>query len=1563
MHRSRSSWRPFAARRLAAVGCAALATATVLAWAPAQAAVSLAPAHPAVPRPPDTRGVRISPTILRAERTASAKARAVRKKVIVSAETTTGSMVTANPNGTFTLTEDSSPARARQRGRWVPIDTTLSRRADGDIVPGATATGVVFSGGGHGPMAQLTQGSHALSFTFPVSLPAPSLSGSTAVYRDVLPSVDLRLTADATGFSELLVVKNRAAAANPELARLTSRLRTHGLRVRSVPGGTAAAVDSSGATVFHSDQAEMWDSAGASVPGAASATSGPARGGHMVRVAVATSSAAESITPDLALLRASTTRYPVYIDPTWSGNPSQLHWARISSNGWNIYDSTSTASTDHPRAGFDNWSGGAGEIARSYYQMNTGGSTGVSGIGGSVVTSADFYLKDDWAASGADTPVDLRLSCGPVANGWNSTDLNWGNKPCEGTDQGDLNSHETSSGVVPGTFAFNITALAQDAANANWPNITFEVRAPDESTTDGTARNQWKQFASGGGATISVTFMRRPDFVNGTGNPVTTPSTVDNGTTFVTSRTPTLKITAEDTDGEDVVTNYQIWQGSSSSPSTLMAQGEGPSSGYAINGGPWTDSTSLPDGVYEWRASATNPISPSNPQGLWSAWSAWHVFTIDTSPPRAPGVQSPQFPAGQYGAAFGAPGTFTFTTDGSDNVKGYMISLDGDLGTTVYNPAAPPPTWTGSGSPAPGKVYWLEADDGNGTGPEVTNGFASAAITPGSTGPHRIYAKAVDQAANTSAEQTYAFYAGITTPSYVYGDQLVNGYTAADGTSVPAAKVSSSVGAVLGIQPDCCSLHFADGKQAFLSGGSGGGAAPGDSVTMNFDVPTTGYWDLGASLTTAPDYGQYTLSLDNGGLTPATLIRGFDAYHSGNVVALTYRDFGIPDGANRAPIALTKGVHTLTLTVTGKDASSSGYRAGINVLRLAPVPPSCPITNLTGCYNNTAISPNNQTSVADADGSGDSLPADSLTSSGWAAGAAITIDGAPMTLPAYGVDRQDNITSAGQVITVPSTGVANDGTAIVFLGFATGNGAGGLSGFTGKITYTNGATQSYTLDNVPDWVNGPATAAALRLPGMNQAGNSQNTSLRPSIFAISVPLVYPGSSVASIGLPVVSDGVSGTLPALHILALGIRASSYVGATGAGPYPNTSNWTGTYAARQDSATGTLGTSTIRIPVHVSVGNGASAGLVRVHLANTLGSVPVTFDAASIAVQATGAAATAQPVQLTFNGNNPSVTIPAGGEATSDSLSFPVSQLSTLLVSLHLATSVTSTPVHGAAKTTAYVSASGTNAVMDPSNTSFTGTNATTMSAVPYLTGIDVTTSNNTGSLVLFGDQTINSDTASGDTNSTTADDLAGDLAAASGNNGAVPYGVLAEGQDSASNNLLPTVAGSATPQSALNPIARSILTAANIRTVLISTGTSDILGNEPASTIDGELAALAQQIRAFYADNQDNNTAGNLTVYVATIPPDARFTSAQENVRESVNKYILSSSGSYLNGNADGVIDFAAAVSSDGTDTGATVNPSYLSGGYPSNAYYRALAQQYITSTSTSVSVKPNVVRG
>jgi hypothetical protein len=71
---------------------------------------------------------------------------------------------------------------------------------------------------------------------------------------------------------------------------------------------------------------------------------------------------------------------------------------------------------------------------------------------------------------------------------------------------------------------------------------------------------------------------------------------------------------------------------------------------------------------------------------------------------------------------------------------------------------------------------------------------------------------------------------------------------------------------------------------------------------------------------------------------------------------------------------------------------------------------------------------------------------------------------------------------------------------------------------------------------------------------------------------------------------------------------------------------------------------------------------------------------------------------------------------------------------------------------------------------------------------------------------------------------------------------------------------------------------------------------------------------------------------------------------------------------YLNGNADGVIDFAVAVSTGGNDTSDTVKPADLSTSgtntYPNDTYYQDLAQRYITDSAPSggtVTVQPNFV--
>lgn len=1525
----------FALPAAAAAGTAAGQTGAVTA-AHATARLATQPGG-VVGAPAPSRAERAAEAALHDQTLASLQAQRTHKPVVVTSATNTGTLLTANPNGSFTLTQTSEPVRVRQHGVWVPINPDLVRGADGVLRARATTTGVAFSAGGSGPMVTMTSGADRLSFTFPYVLPRPAVSGPNATYRNVLPGVDLKLTANAGGFSELLIVRTRAAAASRALHALHLRIRSAGVTLAGSSDGGAQAIDKAGRTVFHTDTAAMWDSAGipmttARTSPAASAASGPSQVSHMARVGVRISATTETLIPNSTLLDSPRTALPIYIDPAWSGNPSQLKWARISSNGWNIYNSTSTAGSDHPRSGYDAWPGGASEVARTYYQMDTGGSTGTSGFLGSHVSSSTLYVVNYWAADSSSTNCEIYDTNG--ISSWTSSGLNWSNKPAVKNYQDEAGSYESGGTVHPGTLTFTVTNAAQAAVAGNWGSITYELRSNSE-----TNNLYWKQYASGGGATMTTTYWRNPDLVNGTGNPVTSPAVTDAGTTFVTSKSPTMKITSEDTDGEQVRNIYQIYNYANGSETTQV--GGNLDSGYSSSGGPMTYGGSLAEGTYAWRAEAESYGSGGTSNQYYSPWTSWQKFTVDTTDPPAPSAESPQFPANEFGGAYSDQGTFTFGTDGSDNVKGYLFSLDGDLGSLVYGGSGIV-TWTAGTKPVAGKPYWIPAT----TDP---NGFAQAAFAPGTVGPHRIFAKAVDQADNTSAsETTYLFYAGYTTPKYVYGDQLRNGYTAADGTVVPAGTASVSAGATFGTQANCCGVAFGDGYQAFLENGSGA-VAVGDSITVNAEIPATGYYDLGANLTKAKDYGDYSITLNANSTThtpAATLASNVDAYNS--YVTTSYHDFGVPKSSG-APILLPKGVYSLTLTVTGKDSSSAGYQAGIDVLRIAPMSATCSITSLSGCYNNSSISANNVTAIAeaDADGYGNSFASDQLAAAGWNPGTHITINGAPMTLPSYATGQPDNIVSGGQTVTIPS-GYTNDGNAIEFLAFGTD---GTVSNATGTITYNGSCggspTQGYTLSTVPDWITGSATAAATSFPGRDTPNSPDNDFYPSRVYAISVPLACTGMPVSSITLPVVSNGVTQGTTALHILALGIRASSFTDTT------NAQNWEASFAAKEDSHFGSLAQTTVRMPAVTSVGGTE----VRIHLSNALGTVPVSFDHVTVAAQKSGAVPLGTTTNVTFGGSA-SVTIPAGGDVTSDPVTFTASQEETLLVSVHMTGAVTDAVGHADEMTTGWTTTATADQAGDTTGTPFTQT----IGNLFWLTGVDVTSAGNTnGSVAFYGDQSINSDTSNGQPNRFT-DYVASDLAAVPANLGAVPYGVLDLGENSwtQSNNLLPVVGTSLTPLSAADPVDRDLLDQANLRTVLISSGTSDILAGESVTTVEDNLLSVVNGIKSYSADTIGMNPAGLITVYVATIPPSTKFTTAEETVRETINQYICGPSGSYLGGNADGCIDFAAAVSSNGTDTGSTVSSSDLYNSYPNDTYYAAEAQAYVTESAT-LPIQPNIV--
>ncbi|MGW0970533.1 hypothetical protein [Streptomyces sp. NPDC002516] len=170
-------------------------------------------------------------------------------------------------------------------------------------------------------------------------------------------------------------------------------------------------------------------------------------GRHRSRVRVTLKPGRQLLGLDKGLLSAKTTAYPVYVDPEWSGRPSQLDWARISDNGWNVYNSTSTSGSTNAREGWDNDNPGNGERARTYCQINT------SGIKGAVVSHASLYVKELSAASCDDTPAAVYGTERPA--GWSSSSLYWGHEPGGRTGSLGTNPKSHEAGTCPVTDGAN----------------------------------------------------------------------------------------------------------------------------------------------------------------------------------------------------------------------------------------------------------------------------------------------------------------------------------------------------------------------------------------------------------------------------------------------------------------------------------------------------------------------------------------------------------------------------------------------------------------------------------------------------------------------------------------------------------------------------------------------------------------------------------------------------------------------------------------------------------------------------------------------------------------------------------------------------------------------------------------------------------------------------------------------------------------------------------------------------------------------------------------------------
>ncbi|MGW9640118.1 LamG-like jellyroll fold domain-containing protein [Streptomyces albidoflavus] len=592
--------------------------------------------------------------------------------------------VFAQPDGSLEAREYLRPVRTRVGDEWKSVDTELVRTTDGGVAPKAVTNRTVFSGGGDGPMVRLSKAGRELSFDWPGKLPEPTLSGDTATYADVLPDVDLRLTASADGYQSLVVVKTPEAAQDERLTKLRLGLDATGLDVSETEAGGLAATDAgSGGTVFEAATPVMWDSSegpqeGSPSSRAATSEAPPERGepgagdsGRLAPVGVEVGSDGEELllTPDAEVLKGEETVYPVFIDPQWY-SPRASAWT-MASKYWSGSPQWKFNGKKDEGLGYCGWDYCAPhDTKRLFYRIP------VSKFAGKSILSAEFVVRNTWSASCDKRSVEL----------WQTKDISssttWNSQNASGFWTKQLASESFAHGHTNCSAKdaeFNVKSAVQSAANAKNSTMTFGLRAGSESDKYG-----WKRFSDK--AFLRVKYNRPPPQVKMSqlameyGGSCKKPASA--------ARVRTLgKIYANnitDPDGDPISVQFQAkWDAGDGkglvarwSPARTTAKKSG--SNFTV---------SLPSSI------------PVNKQIHWyvrsydgAQYSPWShagdatgcYFVYDTSVPKAPSITSPEYPASDSENPEDAPydgvgqyGSFTIKAADSDVVKyWYGVNID-----------------------------------------------------------------------------------------------------------------------------------------------------------------------------------------------------------------------------------------------------------------------------------------------------------------------------------------------------------------------------------------------------------------------------------------------------------------------------------------------------------------------------------------------------------------------------------------------------------------------------------------------------------------------------------------------------------------------------------------------------------------------------------------------------------------------------------------------------------------------------------------------------------------------
>ncbi|MFD9412426.1 FG-GAP repeat domain-containing protein [Streptomyces sp. NPDC059989] len=539
----------------------------------------------------------------------------------------------ATPEGNLTQRQSTLPIWTRHASVWRRTDTTLTTHEDGTLGP-TSSFGIAFSKGGDGPLVAMDRGGKKLALTWPGKLPEPVVGGNTALYKSVLPGVDLKLIAEVNGFAQHLLVTTPEAAANPALKTIKLGVTSEGVTLDDDAADRLLAKDAEGRVVFSAPKPKMWEQPTAGEPSAPTVKSASAAAAFSSTVLAADSETPDlqhapvgadvtgstlTLTPDPALL-ANADQFPLVIDPIFTGGYTEK-WAVVYSatpdadypwgSGWN-----SSNPPDEPRIGYN----GSGNT-ESFFAMNT------NGLKGATILDATFAVEQTHSygcSASAAGPTELwtakDISTTPT---WNTRNNYWGHWLAQGSF-----AHGNPT-YCPGVEGYdfksaNLTTFVQEGANKGWDPLVFGLRVPVLNKVD-----SFKRLRNN--PVLEVTYNFPPSVYtagafegswapDGEGNkPVPCGATIGNS-------------------GLALTANLLDWDGGTVTPEFVVTNSSGASVPVSnvtnvASGGTATATVlaaNLPTGSYKWKVRAKDGEGPD------SAFTADCAFTVDKTGPASP---------------------------------------------------------------------------------------------------------------------------------------------------------------------------------------------------------------------------------------------------------------------------------------------------------------------------------------------------------------------------------------------------------------------------------------------------------------------------------------------------------------------------------------------------------------------------------------------------------------------------------------------------------------------------------------------------------------------------------------------------------------------------------------------------------------------------------------------------------------------------------------------------------------------------------------------------------------